>query len=165
MRCKRCGQDLLLRSEQELALCSLCQHVMNRPPLIEVFERMNNEPSYFVDDLYAMDEGSLAPHAASRSSRSSPSSCPVPSGSPEGLLTVRTPTSQPSHLHRLHPDGTLLFLTVLTIFGTIFAIWHLRSHLIGFNSLDALVVVGVCWIWRWWWKTLCQRKGGRTNGH
>ena len=163
MRCKRCGQTLLLRSERDLALCGTCQEVLRRPPLIETaFERTNNEPTYLVDDLYAMENGSLAPHAPSPPS---PPACPVPSGSPEGLLTVRTPTSQPSHLHRLRPDGTLLFLTILTIFGTIMAIWHLRPHLVGFNSLDALVVVGVCWIWRWWWKTLCQRKGGRTNGH
>jgi hypothetical protein len=151
MRCKRCGQDLLLRSEQELALCSTCQEVLRRPPLIETaFERTNNSPSYFVDDLYAMDDGSIAPHAA----WSSPSSCPVPSGSPEGLLTDRAPAPQPSRFHRLRPDGTLLFFTVLIVFGTIGAIWHLRPHLVGFNSLDVLVVVGVGWLWAHWWKML-----------
>jgi hypothetical protein len=66
MRCKRCGQTLLLGIEQELALCSTCQEVLRRPPLIETsFERTNNEPSYLVDDLYAMGNGSLAPHATS----------------------------------------------------------------------------------------------------
>jgi hypothetical protein len=73
---------------------------------------------------------------------------------PEGLLTVRTPAPQPSRFHRLRPDGTLLFLTALTIFGTLLAIWHLRPHLVGFNSLDVLVVVGVCWLWGRWWKML-----------
>ena len=164
MRCKRCGQTLLLRSEQELALCGTCQEVLRRPPLIETaFERTNNEPSYFVDDLYAMmGNGSLAPHATSPPS---PPVCPVPSGLPEGLLTARTPAPQPSHLHRLRPDGTLLFLTALTIFGTIAAIWHLHPHLVGFNSLDALVIIGIGWLWAQWWKTLRTTKGGRTNGH
>jgi hypothetical protein len=162
MRCKRCGQTLLLRSERDLALCGTCQEVLRRPPLIETaFERTNNELSYFVDDLYTIDERSLAPHATSPPS---PPACPVPSGLPEGLLTVRTPTSQPSPLHRLRPDGTLLFLTILTIFGTIFAIWHLRPHFVGITSLDVLVIVGVCWLWAQWWKALRPRKGGRTNG-
>jgi hypothetical protein len=137
MRCKRCGQTLLLRSERDLALCGTCQEVLRRPPLIETaFERTNNEPSYFVDDLYAMmGNGSLAPHATSPPS---PPACPVPSGLPEGLLTI---------------------------FGTIFAIWHLRPHFVGITSLDVLVIVGVCWLWAQWWKALRPRKGGRTNGH
>jgi hypothetical protein len=159
VRCKRCGQTLLLYSEQELALCSTCQEVLRRPPLIETaFERTNNETSY----LYAMEIESLPPYAASSPS---PPRLLRPVGVAQRDVDRPHALSQPSRPHPLRPDGTLIFLTVLTIFGTLGAVWYLRPHLIGFNSLDVLVVIGVGCLWWWWWKTLCQREGEGTNGH
>jgi hypothetical protein len=158
MRCKRCGQRLLLRSEQDLALCSTCQEVLSRPPLIETaFERTDNDATYLVDDLYAIDDGAMPLCAASSPA---PPTHPVPSGS----SLSHAPAYPPQH-YRLCLDGTLFFLSILTIFATVGAVYYLLPHLIGFNSLDALIIVGVCLLWRWWWKILCQRKEVRMGGH
>jgi hypothetical protein len=152
MRCKRCGQRLLLRSEQDLALCNTCQEVLSRPPLIETaFERTDNDATYLVDDLYAIDDGAMPLCAAS-------SPAPPVRLVPSGSSLSHAPAYPPQRLHRLRPDGTLFFLSILTIFATVGAVYYLLPHLIGFNSLDVLIIVGVCLLWRWWWKALCQRK-------
>jgi hypothetical protein len=121
---------------------------LSRPPLIETaFERTDNDATYLVDDLYAIDDGAMPLCAASS---------PAP--------FTHAPAYPPRH-YRFHPDGTLFFLSILTIFATIGAVYYLLPHLIGFNSLDALIIVGVCLLWRWWWKILCQRKEVRMGGH
>jgi hypothetical protein len=51
MRCKRCEKQLLLKSEKELALCSVCQIILSRPPLFESSYAYDDKPCCFAGDI------------------------------------------------------------------------------------------------------------------
>jgi len=106
---------------------------------------MDNGDTYFVDDLYALDYEPLA--------SSTLPSCPSEFLKASSLLAPR-PFPWVS-------GGLLLFISVLTIIGTLFAVIHLRPHLVGLNSLDVLVIVVVVWLWRVWWAEVKKHLTGK----
>jgi hypothetical protein len=137
MQCKRCGKELLLRSEEDLALCSICQQVLVRPPLIEPsFEQTNNEPSYLIDDLYC-EPSSLS------------SAPPKPCPSSVRPATLRhTPPAQ-RHFPATKRGVAGLFLSsIVAITITLLTAVHLQPHLVGLNSFD-LLAIAACFV-SWW---------------
>jgi hypothetical protein len=138
MQCKRCQKELLLQSEKDLALCSICQQVLSRPPLIEPsFERTNNEPSYLIDDLYCCEPSG---HGSAP-----PKPCPS-SVRPTTLL--HTPPAQ-RHFPATKRGVVGLFLSsIVAITITLLTVAHLQPHLVGLNSFD-LLAIAACFM-SWW---------------
>jgi hypothetical protein len=138
MKCKRCEKELLLQSEKDLALCTICQQVLSRPPLIEPsFERTNNEPSYLLDDLYCCEPSGLS----SAPPKHAPSSvCPT--------TPLHAPPAQ-RHFPATKRGVVGLFLSsIAAITITLLTVAHLRPHLVGLNSFDLLAIVA-CFV-SWW---------------
>jgi len=140
MRCKRCEKKLLLKSEQDLALCLTCQQILLRPPLIEP----TREPQYLIDDLYCLDNYETNPKQPTISSLPYTRLSELPkndgfnSGSDRQFLSVLS----------------IFVTTILVIIVTVVALIRLHPHLVGFDSLDLLTVLGwvsACWLW---WQTI-----------
>jgi DNA-binding helix-hairpin-helix protein with protein kinase domain len=136
MKCKRCGKELLLRSEEDLALCAICQQVLSHPPLIEPsFERTSNELSYLIDDLYCLDRHGSAP----------PKPCP----SSVRPTTPRHAPPRPAALPATKRGVVGLFLSsIAAITITLLTVAHLRPHLVGLNGFD-LLAIAACFV-SWW---------------
>jgi len=125
-----------------MALCTVCHEVLNRPPLIGWTD---NGDTYLVDDLYALDYEPLV---------SSPPPCP-------SEFRTATPPLAPRPSPGNSGGFFLFFTSIATVAGTLFAAVHLRPHLVGLNSLDVLVIVGVIWLWQVWWAEVKKHLTGK----
>jgi hypothetical protein len=131
--CKRCGCDLLLQGEVEVGLCSVCQEVINRPPLIEHFsDEPCNEPTYFVDDLYCLDYDNRQV---------------IGSGMTSNLVGSSLTTTD-----KRRKELRLAIASITVIFVTLFAAQYFLPRLIGLNGLDLLVAAAMVAGWLWWLK-------------
>jgi len=138
MQCKRCGKELLLRNEEDLALCTICQQVLSRPHLIEPsFERTNNEPSCLIDDLYCCEPSGLS------------SAPPKHAPSPVCPTTPLHAPPRPAPLPATKRGVVGLFLSsIAAITITLLTAAHLQPHLVGLNSFD-LLAIAACVV-SWW---------------
>jgi len=135
VKCKRCDKPLLLKSERELALCTICQRVLSRPPLID-FERTNNEPSYLFDDLYCCEKPSdLSAPCPSRPRPTTP--CAYPLDFPPQRCSPKK-----------HGVVGLFLSSIIAITITLLTVIHLRPHLAGLDGFDLLAIAACVFAWR-----------------